>query len=347
MIKFWAKNIIKILLLGVLVINMSCTKEANDDTPQSVNPEELQRYLDRFLAETAERGQTFDVSTLDLRFVPAPDQNQYCAVGHFNYNNSGRQRIEIVNTSDCWNDRSEIEKENLFYHEMGHALLNRPHLETKLPNGLPLSIMCSDCNNFAVVNKFQTYKWDYYFQELLFQENATEPDWGRSRTFFQEFYSEKLSEDTNWNFGTGDPSITSSINTGDTNYPEGGLTIGSKDEFTNGFGSWVLNIQQPSIEEGASVQVKVKFSSLQEIEGDGLSVALRADNIEDGTVEVIHFINTQQGSTQIKGEFQRTVSLILPGYASASDRLLIFVIFLGNTRGEVIIEDVEITVATE
>ncbi|MDB4293220.1 hypothetical protein N9954_07395, partial [Maribacter sp.] len=88
--------------------------------------------------------------------------------------------------------RSETEKENLIFHELGHALLQRGHTNGTLPNGSQKSLMCASetCNNYRVYNSNQNEQRSYYLDELVSIPN-TVPDWAAQKTF-----SRTLAEDS-------------------------------------------------------------------------------------------------------------------------------------------------------
>jgi predicted SprT family Zn-dependent metalloprotease len=51
--------------------------------------------------------------------------------------------MDVVINSNCWQSYNDINKEKLLFHELGHAVLNRPHNDYKLPDGDFKSMMCS------------------------------------------------------------------------------------------------------------------------------------------------------------------------------------------------------------
>lgn len=78
-----------------------------------------------------------DESNLEVVFQ---DLENACGYGYINYNNTGLRRVEIA--PNCWEDRKENWKEWLMFHELGHAILERGHLNSVMPNRMAKSIMC-------------------------------------------------------------------------------------------------------------------------------------------------------------------------------------------------------------
>lgn len=78
------------------------------------------------------------------------------------YKKSSSRRTIYINEPK-WDRLSEVGKEQLVLHELGHCLLGREHVETIMPNGCPLSIMFP--NHIADVCYVSYYK--YYIKELI------------------------------------------------------------------------------------------------------------------------------------------------------------------------------------
>lgn len=122
----------KILIIGLLVLLIGCSK----DEEILVEPEFL-AYLAEFEAEAQLRskdlGETME--TLSVRFV---DIDSDAAGQCITYTN-GERVIEINRTS--WNSLADSGRELLLFHELGHCVLNRGHLNDKNEDGQCSSIM--------------------------------------------------------------------------------------------------------------------------------------------------------------------------------------------------------------
>ncbi|QNJ98123.1 hypothetical protein [Constantimarinum furrinae] len=144
-------------------------------------------YVNSFKAEMLSRGVGVDITSLSVTFVDEitiGGGEQFCAYA-FNIFGGGNPRIEIKQNAQCWNDRTNKERENLMYHELGHALLGQVHFSQLLPNGMPVSLMCSlVCNNYRVYNKYQSQQRSYYLDQLV-NPSTPPPTWSQEK-FFSE-----------------------------------------------------------------------------------------------------------------------------------------------------------------
>lgn len=201
---------IKKLLLLALVISLpliwiACSED-NMETPrtttvQSSSQGELFDFLDAFEEEAEFRGNTLPLTGFQMTFVS--DLGEFCGYGWWDYDGFGTRRVEISTSENCWPSYDEDQKEQLMYHEFGHALLSRPHLDSKLPNGQPISMMCGDCDQTRIYYHPQMKK--YYLDEL-FDTNTDLPDWVTNENYVQTSYEEDFESDTHeWeNFIYGD-----------------------------------------------------------------------------------------------------------------------------------------------
>ncbi|MEM9834603.1 MAG: hypothetical protein AAF944_28510 [Bacteroidota bacterium] len=131
---------------------------------------DLDAYLDRFEEEARQRGYDLDLSDVDAVYVDEIERNgtPFCGFGYSNYDGNGLRRIEISTADFCgWQERSDVERENLFFHEIGHAFFDRWHDETLLCDGSPLSIMNSTTNGWRIYEEAEEEKRAYYISELI------------------------------------------------------------------------------------------------------------------------------------------------------------------------------------
>ena len=162
-----------ILICSVFLSFTSCkdTKEYNVNSS-------FTDYLQRFEAEGATRGHTFDPETNGLIIEFANLKDNTAGLTHY----EKPIRIEIDKT--YWNDISgsagaDLMKENLIFHELGHGLLNRDHLNSTLPNGDWKSIMCggTKVNDRSWNINYRGVRRNYYIDEL-FNESTQAPVFG-------------------------------------------------------------------------------------------------------------------------------------------------------------------------
>lgn len=160
------------LLLSFLFF--SCEEEPI----KPANNAELTAIIQKFVAEGAQRGINFNTEFLEAfildEFSLPVGAGGFCGYGWWSYPEKSNPRIEILDTGPCWTERSEIEKENLVFHELGHALLQRNHINGTLPNGIsPKSIMCGDgtCSNYHTFYANGPLR-AYYLDELFDDETV-------------------------------------------------------------------------------------------------------------------------------------------------------------------------------
>jgi len=172
----WIQTLISLLLL----ITVYGCGENIDDFTSAFQNEELKVHLDSFASEAQTRGVSLDLTRTELIFVGDIFFNgqRACSRNFENYENQGNARIEVSANPDCWENRSGQERENLLFREFGEALLNRLTNNSKLPNGLPASLMCNDCDIFGLYDQSTIERRSYYLNELMGVEQEV-PDWGR------------------------------------------------------------------------------------------------------------------------------------------------------------------------
>ena len=133
-------------------------------------------YLQRFESEGLSRGHNFDPQNTGLIIEFANLKDNTAGLTHY----EKPIRIEIDKT--YWDDISksagaDAMKEELIFHELGHGLLNRGHLNSTLPNGDWKSIMCGGdkVNNRSWNINYRGIRRKYYVDEL-FNEKTPLPD---------------------------------------------------------------------------------------------------------------------------------------------------------------------------
>lgn len=155
----------------IVLLLFSC-KDPNEYRVAS----DFAEYLNRFETEAAKRGKNFDLENTGLIIEYADLKNDYIGLTHY----ETPIRIEIDKT--YWNEVStsaDVDelRECLIFHELGHGLLNRGHINTILENGDWKSIMSGGTK---VENKtwninYRGVRRDYYIDEL-FDESTPEPE---------------------------------------------------------------------------------------------------------------------------------------------------------------------------
>lgn len=333
------------ILMAVSAFLLSCQ---NDDPGFTTEVEgDLNEYIQRFEEEATRLGFTFDMSTLDAIFVDEIERNGtfFCGWGYSNYGPTGRPRIEI--DRDCWLNRSDLQKEQFFFHEIGHAIIKRAHDEGRLPNRSYKTLMCGACNQFDIYTKYFPYKREYYISELISPFTPV-PEWAVARTNFSLFFEDLLEEEVDWiGNTTGQQSYESFIDsTGD---PANPIRLGLRSDTqvdNDDFALWRKDFDSPDIEEGASVRLRVTVE-LENVQGDGVAIALRGDDLNGPQGELVFFETTQRRRTLSGTVSNLKFDLTLPNYSRETDRFTVFLLLLANTSGTVYFDDISLETAVD
>ena len=114
--------------------------------------EALWPYFQRFEAEAAARGLTVDLADAYITgYISDIPENQ--VIGQCSYSSNDPHRVTI--DKPFWNQASDLEREFVVFHELGHCYLARVHDESMDAGGICLSIMrsgpgaCRDVYNAA------------------------------------------------------------------------------------------------------------------------------------------------------------------------------------------------------
>jgi hypothetical protein len=129
------KSLKWVLILSVMTAFWSCNKE--DEL--FIDPA-LQEYFDRFMVEGASRNVTVDYvkSRISgyMRLIGEPGVIGQCA-------HSESEPNKVFIDQLYWNTATDLEREFVVFHELGHCVLNREHLDDSDNQGNCVSIMTS------------------------------------------------------------------------------------------------------------------------------------------------------------------------------------------------------------
>ncbi len=166
-----AKTQFFLLCLFVVLLAVSCKDPHEYRVDKSFTD-----YLQRFENEGSKRGKSFDFRTSGLIIEFADLSNNTAGLTHY----ETPVRVEIDKT--YWNDITnsageDLMKEDLIFHELGHSLLGRAHLNATLDNGDWKSVMCggTKVNDRSWNINYRGVRRQYYLDEL-FDTNAVAPD---------------------------------------------------------------------------------------------------------------------------------------------------------------------------
>ena len=126
-----------ILVLLVMTGFWSCNKDEN--LTLHVDPS-LQEYFDRFVVEGASRNVIVDYETSRisgyLKIILQNGVIGQCA-------HSETKPNTVIIDQRYWSTATDLEKEFVVFHELGHCVLNREHLDEADSDGNCVSIMTS------------------------------------------------------------------------------------------------------------------------------------------------------------------------------------------------------------
>ena len=151
-----------IITIAALTIFFSCHKE-DHLADISLVESALQPHFRAFEAEAAERGISISAAfaNISAEIVDIGDGN---VVGECWYNSHSPNEIRIDRS--FWRNASELSREHVVFHELGHCYLDRGHSEESTAGGACLSIMASgtgDCRNLYSMATREVYLDELFF----------------------------------------------------------------------------------------------------------------------------------------------------------------------------------------
>lgn len=335
---------IKPLLLFVLLfLFVTCKKEEQNVL---IEPE-FQEYVERFFAESKERGFDLKENNLEVVFRELED---FCGLGYKKYKNTNLRRVEI--NPVCWERGAKNYKEYLMFHELGHAVLGRNHTNTNLPNGMRKSIMCGTGPRYEECSRGSSSPYSAYTPRLrkyyideLFDSSIRFPQWAvyKPRVNGRIVFKEDFEGKTNWRFILTDSTKVDTYTSG-INFDEStNSTVATIHPFeyaeNDVLSYWFTTFLPMSITEGSIMELSVTVKT-EEVEGNGISLILRTDSGNEDYVEQSGLARL----TSITGTDTKRYFLAIPYYPTEVLRVNIFLYVSPYTKGKVSFDDVEVTV---
>ncbi|HJW29308.1 MAG TPA: hypothetical protein VJ508_08635, partial [Saprospiraceae bacterium] len=149
----WFMAIIVMILLG------SCQKDEQVDL---FIDSSLQEYFNRFAAEGAARNVMVDYTASRvsgyIRLITTPNVVGQCA-------HDATKPNTVIIDKIYWDSADDLEREFVVFHELGHCVLNREHLDEADAQGNCISIMTSG-NGSCKINYTQATR-SAYLDELF------------------------------------------------------------------------------------------------------------------------------------------------------------------------------------
>ncbi|MEP7266997.1 MAG: hypothetical protein ABI844_05170 [Saprospiraceae bacterium] len=154
------------LLLGLISIVTSCVKDTS--TTQSINAlfpnvqEQLWPYFTRFENEAAIRDLHIDLASAQLTGVISDISTNH-VIGQCTYNSKEPNKVTI--DQPFWSKATDLGKEFVVFHELGHCILGREHNEAQDPRGVCVSIMRSGTG--TCIDNYNVNTRTKYLDELF------------------------------------------------------------------------------------------------------------------------------------------------------------------------------------
>lgn len=158
-----------ILLFSLSLLLNSCyeenpffaPKEPVADRFPSVD-KALWEHFDAFELEAADRGIAMDLASENLTAL-FKDISEDHVAGQCSYSYNRPRQVTI--DTPFWNRSSQLSREMIVFHELGHCVLNLDHDERSFPSGLCRSIMRS--GTCCCRDAYNTQNRKYYLDELF------------------------------------------------------------------------------------------------------------------------------------------------------------------------------------
>ena len=334
------------LLLGII----SC--DPTDDptpSPEQEDFPDLQIFLVRFEDEAKLRGFNFDLSGMDIAYVDEiriSENEVFCGYGYIRHPQTGKRTVLISKSAACdWPNKTDIQRENLFFHEMGHALLNLPHDNALKCDGKPLSLMTIEFDIYNVYKENEPELRKYYLDELFDRLAANEQCIDFEQNFQQDpvFLKNDL-DDPLWRFSNdnGKYQVSRGVHE-NSGIPYLGISSEGTGENT---GYIYKQLDVPNIPEGATVILRTKVNA-ENLQGPGVAIALRVYDTIIGSTGATNnesnLLTTEPNP--VNGELKdHLLELRLPNFTRRTIFLIPFAVMMPGTTGEAFFDDFELLV---
>lgn len=152
-----------LLSFSASLLIMGCAKENNENLviDNLFIDEALAPYFERFVAEGANRGQAIDLVAKRIEGFLTDIEEENVA-GQCSYSASSTRKVNI--DRDYWNSATDLEKELVIFHELGHCYLERSHSDAQ-ENRNCTSIMHSGTSGCRL--RYTTASRGGYLDELF------------------------------------------------------------------------------------------------------------------------------------------------------------------------------------
>ncbi len=309
------------MIVTCLIFSNSCKKE-----DQSVIDPAFQEYVDRFVTEADLRNVKIDISKLKVTY--GDTLKYYCGYGLTN---------DVVIRSYCWENSSDINKEILLFHELGHAILGRMHDNTILPNGDFTTIMAPN-GFYSCYSEFTPEKRKYYL-DILFIPSSPQPDWAVERKTAKVILMDTINAASNSWLYFKSPGCTSKGEISSSVFVSPGTCLAIKSDSpstsTDDFSYWVYTLIPQGIKQSTKLVLQVKIK-LDNVTDKGVYFAIRGNANPKFT-----FFSTTQGVKDLSGTSDFIEYAVeIPYYISLTESINLFLILNGKSTGTAYFDDI-------
>jgi len=333
-----------IISFCVILLMNSCSSDDDPLTIEDVSENiemDIRPFVETFAEEAELRGQFFDFDGFEATFSVEEigDNGDIC--GRASPLDGDENFIIIRLNDNCWLDQSEATREALIFHELGHALLNRPHRDDRFDNGLVKSLMVTGM--LGPYNAFTPILRTYLVDEL-FDLNTPDPEWalGRTKELEIELNSGLEESVSGWQFVTTENILLASSSGARTDEAAatGDFSLRLVNEQpSEGTAFWrnrILNIS--GIPETAEIVIEVKVR-MQSVQGAGVAIVGALD--KGG--EILDFVSSENDLVLTGTSDFQIHQIIIPYFPNAAASITILLALLPNTSGLVYFDDIKAT----
>ena len=154
-----SKHLVIGAICCLVMLGSACEKE---EAILSKVDEDLQPYFERFDVEATARGLDFSLEMEELE-ADILSISRDGVLGQCHYSDEAPNIVEI--DDEFWARATDLEKEYVVFHELGHCVLGRDHDDSRSANGTCSSMMQSGLTNCRV--EYNTSNRDDYIDELF------------------------------------------------------------------------------------------------------------------------------------------------------------------------------------
>ena len=154
------------VILSICILLWSCHHEN-----EQLYPEEFKVIVDAFFEEANIRGHDLQQSHYDfeIKLGETPGEN---VLGSCQQNG----HVITINEEE-WPMLTDREKEWVLFHELGHCILGRGHMNAESLTGECYSYMKGAENDFECSINYYSEYWREYYMDELFDDKAMLPAW--------------------------------------------------------------------------------------------------------------------------------------------------------------------------